>query len=147
MSNEISIRASINLRSSTQPNNNYRTTPGAYVADFNGSAGPTPGTFLVSPTGTDVLLSLLNTLGGFIEVWNVDPVNPVHYGIYDPNSNRFFPLFMLNAGEGAMPGRISTMFGNDYMTGTGSTPVGSGATLRFFAPDGAAMVRVMAFDA
>jgi hypothetical protein len=147
LSQEISIRTSINLRSTTQPNNNYRTVPGAYIADYNGVAGPVPGSFLVPVTGIDVDFSKLTVLGGFIEIWNIDAANPVHYGIYDPDTNEFYPLFQLKAGEGGVPGRLSTQFGGEYQTGTGTGTSGSGARLRFFAPDGAAWVRVMAFDA
>ena len=151
MANEWSVRAGIQLGRNAQT---YRTTPGAYNANFNGSVGPVPGSFIVPTYGIDVDLSKITTLGGLCEISNIDNTavagtpqvgNPVHYGIRDTSTGKVYMTFMIWPGETHIV-RLSTFLFNE-ISGTSSGTTGSGVVLHMIAPDGAATVKVMAFDA
>jgi len=134
MANEIKVTTSLNINNGNQQ---FRNTPTSFSADMTGTKGPSPGAVEVSPSGTDIDLSEIDTLG-FCQLQNLDATNYVTYGIYSPDSLDFYPLGELLAGEVAVF-RLSRIL--DDPPGT------SGArSLRFVADTAACDVIVNAFE-
>jgi hypothetical protein len=101
----------------------YQTPPqnSAFTANVLGANGPTPGTILCAlDPGTNISLTQLTSYGGFYEITNLDPVNYVVVGIYDPGTAKFYPIHDVLAGESYV-NRLSQHFGEEYHgTGTGA---------------------------
>ena len=121
----------------------YQSQPTSFVADVAGAKGPTPGAITVSTAGTDIDLSELTT-PGLCRIMNLSTVNYVTYGIWDPESSKFYHL-----GE-ALPGesyniRLSRLLGWEAGTGTGTDGPETNR-LRFYANAAACDVLVEAFE-
>lgn len=141
MANEATIRASLTVR---KGNLDHRSNPTQFQATQTGVGGPTPGTILcaVAP-GTDVDLSELTT-PGLATIQNLDATNYVTVGIFDPQSNLFYPFMELLPGE-IYPLRLSRNIQEEYATGTGTVGPGTN-TLRVIANTAACFVKVDCFE-
>lgn len=143
MANEIQVRSSLQIKNGNQF---YQSQPTAFVADQGTAGGPTPGMLLVSQLGTAVSLAQLTALGGLCWMQNLDPTNYVEYGVYDPDTNEFFPLGEILAGE-CYTLRLSRFLGSEFGTGTsGTATTGSGVQFMLKAVGGDCQVIVDAFN-
>jgi hypothetical protein len=141
MANEANIKASMRVLKGSL---DYRSNPTQYLATQTGVGGPTPGTILcaVAP-GTDVDLSELTT-PGLAVIQNLNATNYVTVGVYDPQSNLFYPMLELLPGEVQVI-RLSRNIQEEYATGTGTVGPGTN-TLRIIANSAACLVKVDAFE-
>jgi hypothetical protein len=121
----------------------YRHGGGSFAADVSGSIGPTPGSFTVSTSGTDVDLSKLTT-PGLCRLVNMDASNYVVYGPYDPDTDMFYPIGEILPGEGYVL-RLHRFFLRES-TGTGTMLGGYNAVLRMRAHTASVVVSVEAFE-
>jgi hypothetical protein len=96
----------------------YQSRPGAFVADVDGTGGPSPGLVLVSPYGTNIDLSQLIT-PGFFRVYNQSSLWAVEYGVWDPENLLFHPLLEVGPGESYV-GKFSRFLAEEFGTGTGT---------------------------
>ena len=148
MSGEASIQVSLQINKSDAAGIvNYRSYPTTFTADVDGALGPTPGAFEVSVYGTQVDLSEL-TQPGLCRISNQDATNFVTYGIYDPETDKFYPLGEILAGEFYII-RLSRDLGWESTasgTGTGTTGPQTNV-LMFIANTAACVVLVEAFEA
>ncbi len=116
MANEITYRCSLQIR---KGNLNYQSQPQGFQRNMVGtSRGGTPGLIEASPAGTKVDLSLL-TLPGAYTIQNLDTINTVHFGVYDPVTKVFYPLNEIGPGE-IYPGRFSKFLSETLGTGSGT---------------------------
>jgi len=139
MANEATIRTSLKI---AKGNLQYQSLPTTFIADVSEGTGPTPGEISISTSGTDIDLSQVDVPGlAFIQ--NRDDTNYVDYGIYDPETFKFYPLGRLYPGEG-FPIRISPRIQEEYGTGTGSIGPGTNR-LRFQAHNSSCRVLVNVF--
>lgn len=141
MANELTLRTSLTVR---KGNLDYRSFPSQFQLDQTGVGGPTPGAILCATApGTDVDLSELTTPGpAFVQ--NLDATNYVTIGIYDPQSNFFYPMLEVPAGKG-YPIYLSRDLFEEYATGTGTVGPGTN-TLRIIANNAACIVKFDAFE-
>jgi len=140
VANEISIRSQLTVRKGYI---DYRSNPVAFEADMAGAKGPTPGAIAASTDGVDVDLSELTT-PGVARFMNIDDTNFVEYGIFDPETNVFYPFGKILPGETYVV-RLSSNFGEQYAgTGTGTTAATN--TLRFKANTASVNVVVEVFE-
>jgi len=116
MSDEASIVASLQILNG---NLEYHNTPTSFTADVTGVNGPTPGAITVPTTGIDVDLSQLTT-PGLCWMMNLDDTNYVTYGIWDPETYKFYPFGKLKPGETSLF-RLSPNICKELGTGTGTT--------------------------
>lgn len=120
MAQEARIVSSLYIRKAAG-NITYQSQPTSFVADVDGSKGPTPGALTV-PTGGKIILFNELTTPGLCRLINYDQTNYVTYGIYDPDYDRFYPLGELLPGESYVL-RLSRIFRQEYDgTGTGTSP-------------------------
>lgn len=149
MAGEIQVSAGLTIRQLDASGNillQYTSLPAAFLADMTGAKGPVPGAFTAATTGTDVDLSELTTPGVCI-IKNFDDTNYVTYGMWDPESNLFYPLGEVQPGE-AWPLRLSRFISQEYGTGTGTGTAGPSTNkLRIIANAAACNVSVEAFEA
>ena len=141
MADEAVVHSSLQIQASSGTLN-YRSNPSAFIADVDGSKGPTPGAITVAITGTSISLAELTT-PGFCRVQNLDDTDSTNYvllGIYDGAS--FFPLMELLPGE-FFVFRLWREFGSEFV-GTG-TPADNNV-LRAMAVGGAVDLLVEAFE-
>ena len=113
---------------------------------MSGQKGPTPGAVTALTTGTIVNLGEL-VVPGFVRLASLDDDtdNYVEWGIYDPQTNVFYPLGELGAGEVCVF-KFSRNLLEEYIgTGTGTT----GPTNQFMVKAAAASADVLveAFEA
>jgi hypothetical protein len=119
MSDEARIRVSLEI---TNGNLNHRSYPTDYNADVSGQKGPTPGAIGVTIYGTVVDFSELTT-PGFCRLSNQSDTETVDYGMYDPETDKFYPLGEIPPGEFYLV-RFSSLMGGEYPgagTGTGTS--------------------------
>lgn len=142
MAGEITVRTSLTVRKGRQ---SYQSPSAGYTADLVAATavGPTPGALAVSTEGTDVSLAQLNTPGHcFIQ--NIDSTNPFEWGVWDPETSRFYPVGQLLPGETVVL-RLSPNVGVEY-TGTGTGTTAATNRLHLKASGGASTARVEAFE-
>ena len=96
----------------------YRSLPQSFQADVSTAKGPTPGAISVPLAGVAVDLSAL-TLPGLCRIANLDTTNYIEYGIYDPETVRFYPIGEVKAGEFYVF-CFSRNFSTEYGSGTGT---------------------------
>ena len=143
MGNEGTIRASLTVK---QGKTDYTSRPATFNADIAEGAGPTPGAILISTAGTDVDLSELAT-PGLCRIQNLDETNYVTFGIFDPETVKFYPLGELLAGESYIL-RLAHDIEEEYGTGAGTGTTGADTNrLRIKANTAACVVLVEAFGA
>lgn len=141
MANEINLRASLTIKKGAL---DFRSNPSQFILSQSGVGGPTPGTILcaVAP-GTDVDLTELTTPGACY-LQNLDATNYVTVGIFDPETNRFFPMLELPPTVG-YPVVLSRNIREEFATGTGT--IGNLTNrLRIIANSAACLVCVAAFE-
>lgn len=141
MANEITVRASLQIK---KGNLDFQSKPTLFKADMTGLDGPTPGTITcaVAP-GTDVDLSELTT-PGMCWIQNLDSTNYVTIGIRDPESNKFYPMMELAAGQFAVfP--LARSVEEEFATGTGTVGPATNR-IRIVANTAACNVFVAAFE-
>jgi hypothetical protein len=152
MANEATVTAVLQI---INGNWQRRTSPQSFTANVAGQNGPTPGSLLISGggRGTQIPLTGLTALGGLCWIRNDDLNNSVDVGLFDNNTDTFYPLILLLPGE-FYPLRLSTSLTHEELgTGTGQVgsvslwakalppTVGSGV-----GPTGSARITVEAFD-
>lgn len=141
MASEATIRSSLQIKAD---NIQYFSRPTAFKADVAGRAGPTPGLVVATVAGTDVSFALL-TNKGLCRIQNLDLNNSVRVGVWEPDTNKFYPFMRLLPGESYVF-RLAPDFGAEY-SGTGSAVADSNNTLRVKASNAACDVLVEAFEA
>lgn len=141
MANEATIRSSLQIQ---KGNLDYRSYPTQFQEDVAGSIGPTPGATLcaVAP-GTDIDLSEL-TNPGLCKIHNIDSTNFVRVGVYDPESEIFYPFMKIKAGKFYIF-QLAPDFGQEFATGTGTVGPETNK-LRIIADTAACVVVVEAFE-
>lgn len=139
MANEITIQANLQVRLG---NLDFVGRPGSFRDTMDDVGGPTPGTLVVTTTGTDISLAQL-TNPGWILLQNLDDTNYVEFGLHD--GSLFHPIAELPPGLSCGPFKISRNFGEEHtLPGTGTTGVVN--TLYLRANTATCMVKVEAFE-
>ena len=117
MANEITVHSSFDINNGSLQ---FRGLPSSFTASMVGKKGPTPGAITVLTTGTDVDLSQLTT-PGMCQLTNLDTINVIEYGIWDPETTKYYPLGELLPGE-SYGIRLSRNLQWEYAgVGTGTT--------------------------
>jgi len=143
MSDEARARVSLEIANG---NLNYRSYPTDYNTDVTGQKGPTPGAITITVYGEDVSFSELVS-PGLCMLTNQDDTETVDYGIHDPESDKFYPLGEIRAGEKYLL-RFSEDLGGEYPgagTGTGTSGPKTNA-FRLRSRTGDCIVLVEAFE-
>ena len=122
----------------------YQNGGTSFVAVVTGSKGPVPGAVTVPMEGIDIDFSQL-IQPGLCRIMNLDLSNPVHYGIWDPLTLRFYALGKLLPGESYIL-RLSEYIGETVNPLSGTGTVGMGTTLRFVPTVAPLDVLVEAFE-
>lgn len=144
MSDEAAVQAGLQILKGTNPVQvSYQSRPGAFVADVAGAKGPVPGAFTATLAGTDVDFSEL-TQPGLALFKNLDPTNFVTWGVWDPDTSKFYPVADILPGE-FYPIRLSRLLSGELGTGAGTTGPNTN-TLRFKADTAPLDVSVEAFE-
>lgn len=122
----------------------YQSQPTNFIADMDGDpAGPTPGGLVIPTTGRLIYFTELTT-PGICWMMNLDPTNYVEVGVFDPQTNVFYPMTEILPGE-CWAMRLSRNFGEEYSgSGTGTTTPEN--YLRLKANGAACEVRIEAFE-
>ncbi len=122
MANEARVTCSLQIRGG---NTDYLSRPTSFQANVSSPiTGPTPGIVNATQTGTIVSLALLTT-PGLCRIQNLDLVNSVEMGVFDPDTNEFYPLLEFLPGE-SYPLRLSQFLGQELGTATtGTSSVGA----------------------
>lgn len=142
MADEIRLLNSLQIR---KGNKFYQSSANSFVADFDGSVGPTPGDTTVPSEGVDVDLSALTELGGMIRFYNTDDAITAFVGIRDITTDKFYPFMDLLAGE-FYTFRLSQFLGGEFGTGSGTGTIGDDSVLHIRADTGSIQVTIEAFD-
>lgn len=140
MADEINVQSRLIIRKN---NVYYQSQPGTFIADFNGSKGPTPGSMAVSEDGTDIDLSELGT-PGLCFMMNQGNTYPVVVGRWDPVTLFFYPFCKLFPGEGFVL-RLAEDVEEEY-TGTGTGTEATQSKLRAKGWGGPGVLLVEAFE-
>lgn len=148
MSNEAQLSCSLTVRilQNGLVDQQFQPQPTSFSADVSQAGGPSPGGFLASLMGTQVMLSALGTQPGFCRIQNLGvsstgvslfgPAgqqytwpNFVEVGIYYPTAHEFFPLIELLPGESYVV-RLSRYIGDAFSgTDSGTDPAEMGIQL------------------
>lgn len=115
MANEATVRASLTVRAGQVTYQNPTTT---YRADMAAPNGPTPGSVTCGVMGTDINLAQL-VEPGLCHLKNLDAVNYVEVGIWDPAGGTFTPFLELLPGEFVVV-RLTRNLGEQYASGAGT---------------------------
>lgn len=120
MADEATVRATLQIRkiSGEVTVIDYNSQPAGFIADVDGSKGPSPGAVTVSTSGTNIDLTELTT-PGLCRIMNQDPTNYVTVGVKDTSSGIFYPLMELLPGESYVF-RFSRDVGEEYYSTTGT---------------------------
>jgi hypothetical protein len=121
----------------------YQSQPTSFKADVAVAKGQTPGGIVATKAGTDVDLSKLSN-PGLCRFQNLDSINTITVGRWDPVTNRFYPMMDLLPGEFYII-RLAKDVTEEYGgtgTGTGAAPT----TLRIKATNTPCNVLVEAFE-
>lgn len=119
MANEATIQSSLTI---TKGNLSYQSKPTSFRADVSGTKGPTPGALTVSTVGTDVSFAQLTT-PALCRISNLDTTNYLTYGIWDSQTDTFYPLGEVLPGESYIL-RLSRDLAEEYGTGPGTGTTG-----------------------
>lgn len=120
MSNEANIQSRLSVRklSGSSVLLDYTSGQASFVADVNGTKGPTPGAVTISTAGTNIDLTALTT-PGFCRISNQDATNYFEWGIKDASSGIFYPMGEVLPGESYVI-RLSRNVGEEYYSTTGT---------------------------
>ena len=117
MASEITVRTSLEINGTVLK---ARPQPTSFIADMSEQRGPTPGLVAVTVSGVNVDLSAL-TAPGMCRIMNLDATSWVEYGVYDPETTKFYPLGEVGPGETYVL-RLSRHIGVELgPTGTGTS--------------------------
>lgn len=116
MANEVRIQASLRIISG---NVNYNAQPTSYNDTLSSTKGPSPGAVTVDTEGTDIDFSEL-IVPGWCRLMNLDDTNFVTWGIWDPETEKFYPCGELGPGQ-TYPIKLSRYLQQEFGTGTGTT--------------------------
>lgn len=143
MANEITVQMGLTINKGVLQS---RSPSPGFSADMTGAKGPTPGAITVTTTGTDVDLSQL-TSPGWVEMKNLDSVNPVLWGIYDPETDVYTPVGVLAPnGKGGALFEFAPGFGEEYANATGTGTTGPTNRLRLRSQNASCDVQIFAFE-
>lgn len=143
MSREAIVRSSLIIRTG---NLDYRSNPTGFVADVAGINGPTPGAITVPVEGVDVDFSQLTAFGGLCRLANLDDTNFLTWGIHDPETDLFYPVGKVLAGETYVL-RLADDLEQELGTGSGTGTAGPSTNrLRLKADTASVVALVEAFD-
>lgn len=123
MSNEITVNSMLSVTkvdSAGRVVQQHQTRPGQFTADMIGLGGGGPGGFTASIYGTEVDVSEVDT-PGMCEVSNHDSTNYVILGIYDPQTDVFYPMDEIGPGEQYVKKLWRGLLQEFTGTGTGTT--------------------------
>jgi hypothetical protein len=121
----------------------HRPAYGPFTVDVTAANGPAPGAVTITTAGVDIDLSQTPE-PGLVEIHNRSSDQLVTYGMYDTETNAFYPFGELAPGEGATL-KFSQNFGErDDGPGTGTTSSAI-VTLRMYSATGNAVVYIGAF--
>lgn len=140
MADEATVTCTLTIRKAELE---YSSRPNNYRADVTGKKGPVPGAITVAVGGTDVSFTEL-TEPGLCWMQNLDDTNFVTYGIWEPDTSKFYPLGELLPGEIVVL-RLSRDLGEQY-SGVGTGTDVANNRLRFRANTAACVVRIEAFE-
>lgn len=121
MSREVQASARLSIRDAGQ-RIDWKTPQRSFSFDLADTYGPTPGVILATVHGTDVDLSAIDVLG-WCFFHNLDEVNYVQVGIWDPSAPRFHPFMRLPptfAWPVLLDEFLQWEFGSGPGTGTGT---------------------------
>lgn len=145
MSNEARVQSSLVVRKQASNGTvqiDYASRPGSFVASVTGTYGPVNAlNSNVSVSGTDLSFSGV-TPGGLAVLTNQDDTNYVTLGVYEPDTDFFYPFMELLPGE-CYCFRFAR-FVNRELTGTG-TLVGYNASIRAMANTASVRLKVEVF--
>jgi hypothetical protein len=116
----------------------------SYNDDVVGIKGPTPGALAVSVAGVNVDLSQLTT-PGWCKITNLDPTNFIEWGVWDPETTKFYPVGEIPAGKWIVF-KFSRNVAWEYGAGTGTSGPETNV-LRLRADTAACNVSVEAYEA
>jgi hypothetical protein len=146
VANEVVIRQFMSLNKNNLAHNPRQRE---FTADLDGEGGPTPGFISATYDGTDVDLSQL-AAPGWIDIYNQEPTTDgvtVSWGVYDPETDRYYPVGKLLPGEGTGLFRVDDLLQGEFYPATGSGSSVMTNRLRVKAKDGdVASVVVSAFE-
>ena len=143
MADEASIMSGLRIN---VDNLQYQSLPQSFSADVSVARGPSPGVVTVPTIGVTIDFSVL-TQAGLCRIMNLDETNYVEFGIKDPETNKFYPVGELLAGESYVF-RLSRNVGEEQ-AGTGSSSATTGPDTNVFwmrADTASCDVVVEAFD-
>lgn len=118
MANEIRLTVSVQI---TKGGLDFQSRPTAYTLDMIGAKGPTPGALTIPVGGKVIPFSELTT-PGLCWMVNLDEDNYVEYGIWDQQTDVFYPLGELPPDGKPQIIYLSRNILEEYTgTGTGTT--------------------------
>lgn len=141
MSSEATVMSLLSIRKTSGSTVllEYQSRPGQFQADVNGTMGPVPGALLARTTGTVVDFGQL-TIPGLCRIMNLGATYYFEYGIYDPQTDVFYPLGECMPGESYII-RLSRNLLEEYTgTGTGTTAATNQFMLKAFGGNTNALV-------
>jgi hypothetical protein len=124
MADEATVYSSLQIN---KGNLQYRSAISAFRVTVTGTFGPVVGAITATTNGVDVTLSGI-TVPGLCEVTNLDTVNSVILGRWDPSNSRFYPLLEVGPGESYVI-KLARHVTDEY-EGTGTGTAATATTLR-----------------
>ena len=144
MANEVRVQSSLTIKGGNAGNLSYQSQPTSYNGNISAGDGPTPGVVTASQSGTVVNISAVGT-PGYCRMMNLDASNNVEVGVYDPDTNEFYPLLEFPPGLSLVL-YLSQFLGSEFGTaGTGTGTSGSGVQLMVKGVGGTCLFIVEAF--
>jgi hypothetical protein len=122
MADEATIQSSLIIKKTTSSKDvidHKSMGPTTFKVTVTGTKGPAPGTTTITTEGVNITFTGFTT-PGLCEFHNQDATNFVEGGIWDPDNNKFFPLFEIGPGEKYVL-KLSRNLQEEFWTGTGTT--------------------------
>lgn len=122
MANEVTVRVSLQIKKDAL----YHTSiPTGYSDDMSVAKAPSPGGLTIPVYGKIIPLTEIDT-PGYCWMQNLDETNYVEYGVYDAQTDVFYPFGELLPGGKPQLVYLSRNFREEYVgTGTGTTSEGN----------------------
>lgn len=145
MPNEATINSSLSIRkvSGALILLDFRSGGSQFTATVTGTKGPVPGAMTATLVGVDIDFSEL-TRPALCHIKNLDATNFVTVGIWDPETNKFYPVDEILPGESYVR-RLSRLLSAELGTGAGTTGPNTNS-LRLKADTASVDVVVSAFE-
>lgn len=141
MADEARVQVNLQIR---RGNIDYSSRPTTFTEDVTGEIGPTPGAVAITTLGTDISFSQLTT-PGFVVFHNLDDTNFVEWGIYEPATDRFYPVGEIGPGEIYVM-KFSRNLLEEYYPATGTGTSAPTNTFRMKANTASCVVVVECFE-